>query len=200
MAITRRSILTGAVASLAGGLASAAMPRVAAAFNPARPPLEGEFARNFVVRLMPSPAQPISFGTIGEREVSIESFRGRTVLMNFWATWCPPCIGEMPQLNRVQKDLGDAGLAVVAVAQDRGGESTVSRFLKGRGLNHLIPYTDPDGDAAEAYGVSGIPTSFLIDPNGLVVGHVVGPVDWTTSAGLDLLRFYLPATTQSARS
>jgi len=197
MTIHRRSILTGALVGLAGGLVSA-ISRPVAASNPARPPLDGEFARSFVVRDKPSPAQSIGFGTVGDRQVSIDSFRGQTVLLNFWATWCPPCIGEMPHLNCLQRELGDAGLAVVAVSQDRGGEATVSRFLKSRGLSHLAPYTDPKGDVADAFGVGGIPTTFLIDPGGLIVGHLVGAVDWASPAGLDLVRFYLPSETLSA--
>jgi thiol-disulfide isomerase/thioredoxin len=188
---SRRSFLT-ALAGLGSGLASAGWPPRLAAADPGPPPLAGEFSTYFILHKTPLPALPVRFGTVGGKTLTIEDFRGRTVLMNFWATWCQPCLVEMPSLDRLQEELGEAGLSVVTVSQDRGGETAVIPYFEQNRLTHLIPYTDPLGMLAEAYGIRGLPTSLLIDPKGLVQGHLEGPADWASPEGLDLVRHYLP--------
>ena len=197
MPITRRSLVAGVVGGLAGGLAgglplAAWPPRFAAAADRGPPPLAGEFAQYFIVHQTPMLAPPVPFNSIGGQRVTIQDFRGKTVLLNFWATWCAPCVVEMPSLDRLQEELGNDGLAVVTAAQDRGGETAVVPYFQQHGLTHLIPYTDPQGQLADAYGIRGLPTSLMIDPDGWVVGFMEGPADWASPEGLDLVRFYLP--------
>jgi len=177
---------------MAGALALAALPPRLAAADRGSPPLAGEFKQYFIVHRTPLLAPPVGFGSVGGKQVSIQDFRGKTVLLNFWATWCAPCVVEMPSLDRLQEELGGQGLAVVAVSQDRGGETAVVPFFEQHRLTRLIPYTDPKGLLADAYGIRGLPTTLMIDPEGWVVGFMEGPADWSSPEGLDLVRHYLP--------
>jgi len=182
------------VGGLAGGLALAlGSPRLAAAADRGPPPLAGEFAKYFTVHPTPLLAPPVPFGSIGGGTLTIADFRGKAVLMNFWATWCAPCVVEMPGLDRLQEELGSEGLAVVTLSQDRGGETAVVPFFEQHGLTRLIPYTDTQGRVADAYGIRGLPTSLMIDAEGKVVGFLEGPADWASPEGLELVRFYLPS-------
>ena len=191
--LSRRSLVAGMMGGLAGALSLAALPpRIAAAADRGPPPLAGEFAKYFIVHETPMLAPPVAFNGIGGQSTSIPDFRGKTMLLNFWATWCAPCQVEMPSLDRLQEELAGEGLAVVTVSQDRGGETAVVPYFQQHGLTHLIPYTDPKGKLADAFGIRGLPTSLIIDPKGLAVGYMEGPADWSSPEGLDLVRFYLP--------
>jgi thiol-disulfide isomerase/thioredoxin len=109
------------------------------------PPLEGMFKDNFTLLESPVPAPQTGFLDQSGAMVTLAAFRGRVVLLNFWATWCAPCIREMPALDRLQAELGDQGLTVLAVSQDRGGAKVVGPFLDKLKLDNLAIYLDPAG-------------------------------------------------------
>jgi DsbE subfamily thiol:disulfide oxidoreductase len=109
-------------------------------------------------------------------EVVFSSFRGKPVLLNFWATWCPYCREERPQLNSIYKEYKDRGLIVVAISVDRS-VNVVRRFLRRMPADFIILH-DNNREAAERYGVFSLPTSFLIDRNGIVRNKFIGP-NWT---------------------
>ena len=118
-------------------------------------------------------------------------FRGRVVLVNLWATWCPPCVHEMPSLDRLQGALGGEGLAVLAVSVDRKGLAIVKPFLRDLAVRHLEPYVDPNGTLAAAFGMTAVPTSYLIDARGRLVGAMEGSAPWDSPEAKALLRHYL---------
>lgn len=189
MGSTRRSLLTGIGAGLA---LLAARPLVARAADRGPPPLAGEFRDYFSVLTAPRPAPLTGFiGPDGE-EITLGAFLGRVVLVNVWATWCPPCVVEMPALDRLQGALAGEGVSVVTVSQDRAGLGAVVPFFAGRQLRHLKPYSDAKGYLADALGVRGLPTSFLIDPKGFIVGGLEGPAEWDSPDAKQLVRHYLP--------
>ncbi len=119
------------------------------------------------------------------------------MLLNFWATWCAPCIREMPALDRVQAALAGEGLEVVAVSQDFAGRKVVEPFFLRLGLAHLRIYYDTGGALSRALGVAGLPTTLLIDRQGRIVGGLEGPADWDSDESIDLIRHFLahPETT-----
>lgn len=120
--------------------------------------------------------------------VGLDHFEGKVVLLNFWATWCPPCLREMPSLDRLQAALGGDVFTVVALSQDRGGRELVAPFLEKRGLANLAPYVDPTGAAAAAFGVTGLPTTILIDARGREIGRLTGAAEWDTPEAKALIR------------
>jgi thiol-disulfide isomerase/thioredoxin len=157
----------------------------------AEPPLQGVFKDNFTLLDPPVPAPQASFSDAAGRDLSLADFKGRVVLLNFWATWCAPCVREMPTLDRVQGKLGAHGLSVIAVSEDRGGLEAVGPFVKQLGLQHLEIYLDPRGTLAREFGLAGLPTTLLIDAEGRLVGGLEGPAEWDSNDALILIRYYL---------
>jgi peroxiredoxin len=107
----------------------------------------------------------------------LSDYRGQAVFLNFWATWCPPCLDEMPALERVYRALKGRGLVVVAVSLDTGPRSAVERFVKELALTFPI-LLDPRGASVRAYRLPGLPVSFLIDRKGRLVAQELGARDW----------------------
>ncbi len=189
MGPTRRSLLTGLGVGL---VALASRPWLARAADRGSPPLAGEFQQYFTVQDPPLPAPRTGFLGPDGAETNLAAFRGRVLLVNVWATWCPPCVVEMPALDRLQAQLGKEGVSVLAVSQDRGGLGTVVPYFASRQLRSLAPYSDAKGYLADALGVRGLPTSFLVDPQGRIVGKMEGPAEWDSPDGKALVRYYLP--------
>ena len=122
----------------------------------------------------------------GRRQV-LADHHGRLVLLNFWATWCGPCVEEIPSLDRLQGLRGDV-LEVVAVSVDRGGPETIDRFFDRLGIGHLAVYQDRNGAFARAFDVRSYPSTFLIDRNGQVIAALPGvAAEWDAPESLALL-------------
>jgi thiol-disulfide isomerase/thioredoxin len=141
----------------------------------------------FIPNSPPTPAPTISLVDLAGNSVSLSDFIGRLVLVNLWATWCEPCLREMPSLERMQSLLGDK-ITVVAISEDRGGSKTVAPFINKLGLKSFTTYLDPKSDAGRAFKVAGLPSSFLIDREGRVLGRVEGAVEWDSPELLGVLK------------
>ena len=113
------------------------------------------------------------------KSVSLSSFKGKPILLNFWATWCPYCREERPYLNSLHKEYKDKGLVIIAVSVDKS-EETVRKFLKKMPLDFIILH-DNDNAASQPYGVYSLPTSFTVDRNGIIKGKFLGARNWTDS-------------------
>src|SRR5487761_1250567 len=131
----------------------------------------------FVPASPPWPAPQVSFTDAAGKTLSLADFAGRLVLVNFWATWCAPCRKEMPSLERLQTRLGDK-IAILAISEDSSGQKAVAPFVARFGITALRTYLDPTSAVGRAFAVDGLPTSFLIDRHGQVVGQVVGEAQW----------------------
>jgi thiol-disulfide isomerase/thioredoxin len=113
---------------------------------------------------------------------SLSLYRGKVVLINFWATWCGPCVREMPSLASLQTKLGSQPFEVLALSQDRGGAATVKSFYTQQKISNLKVYLDQGGKAGRDLGLRGLPTSILVDATGKEVMRVEGPLAWDDSA------------------
>ena len=138
----------------------------------------------------PLPAPAISFVDLAGNTVSLSDFAGKMVLINLWATWCEPCLREMPSLGRMQSRLRDK-ITVIAVSEDRGGSKAVEPFVDKLGLKSIKTYLDPKSAAQRAFKVQGLPTSFLIDRQGRILGRVEGAAEWDTPKLLETLKSFL---------
>jgi thiol-disulfide isomerase/thioredoxin len=141
----------------------------------------------------PRPAPDARFTDRDGTPRRLADFRGRFVLVNLWATWCAPCVREMPSLDRLQAKLGSR-LAVLAISEDRGGAHVVDPFLEKLGLKTLAIYLDPKSATGEALEVSGLPTTFLIDDQGRILGHLEGAAEWDSPKMVATIERYLQGT------
>jgi len=111
-------------------------------------------------------------------ERTVNDYRGRVVLLNFWATWCMPCRIEMPDLEKLYRSLEDRGFVVVGISSDVFGARKVEPFVRKLGLTFPI-LLDPDSITTELYGAFKLPITYLVDREGNLVSRFVGPKDWT---------------------
>lgn len=125
------------------------------------------------------------------REMSLEAFRGQTVLLNIWATWCVPCRKEMPALDRLQARLGGPDFQVVPLSIDREGVPAVKVFYAELGLQALGIYVDQSGRAAAELGAVGIPTTLLVGRNGMELGRTIGPAEWDSDEVVRVLKQHI---------
>jgi thiol-disulfide isomerase/thioredoxin len=132
------------------------------------------------LRLLSSKVSPRDFSlSLLEGETkSLSSFKGKVVFLNFWATWCGPCRVEMPSMESVYKKFNDKGLEILAVNCSED-QATVRSFMKNEGFT-FPALLDLDGRVSLNYGVQSIPTTFLIDRDGMIVLRLVGSIDWDT--------------------
>lgn len=136
----------------------------------------------------PKPAPPVHFTTADGVERTLGDYAGQGVVLNFWATWCVPCVAEMPALDAMARALAAARIAVLPLSSDRGGAKAVERFYAERNIETLPILLDKRGDAARAFGAKGIPTTVLIDRNGEDRGRLEGAVNWASAGSITALR------------
>jgi peroxiredoxin len=111
-----------------------------------------------------------------DRKVALSQFRGQVVVLNFWATWCPPCVEELPSLMNMQDRMRSRGIVVVGVSIDVDNDA-YHRFLKQHGINFLT-VRDPEQKVSTIYGTTGWPETYIIDRQGLLRRKFVGAIDW----------------------
>ena len=132
------------------------------------------------------PAPDFAFPDLNGQKVSLSDHRGKVVFVNIWATWCPPCISEMPSMQKLYDRFKGENFEILAVNIDSAGHEAVAPFMKE--LNLSFPaLLDPQGNIQPLYGITGVPESFIVDREGILVEKVIGPMDWTDPK---ILRFF----------
>jgi cytochrome c biogenesis protein CcmG, thiol:disulfide interchange protein DsbE len=141
-------------------------------YSGTRPPHIGTTAPDFTVQ-------------DSDRKISLDEFRGKVIVLNFWATWCPPCVDELPSLIHMQENLKSKGVEVLAISVD-ADKSAYQNFLKTYNVN-LLTVRDPDQKSNNLYGTFMFPETYIIDRQGVLRRKFVGPIDWGTPEIVDYL-------------
>ena len=126
------------------------------------------------------------------RPVSIDDYKGKVVLLNIWATWCPPCRVEMPSMQHLHEKLAGTDFRLVAVSVDEEDSTVVNKFVRDLGLTFEILH-DQDGAIRRIYQTTGVPESFVIDRDGIIVKKIIGAADWDAPVNETLIRRLLDA-------
>ena len=177
--VTRRSILTGG--TLAAALAPG-KPRAAV-----RPGLPGGLAGLHVLT-PPRPLPPLRFRDAAGLVHTLAEYHGRGVVLNLWATWCAPCVLELPSLARLARALAGSRITVLAISADLGGAKVVERFYAAHRITDLPVLLDPEGVILHALGARGLPTTYLITPAGREAGWIEGAQGWAAAASVARVR------------
>jgi thiol-disulfide isomerase/thioredoxin len=140
----------------------------------------------------PKPPPAIAFTGPDGQAAGLSDFRGRTILVNLWATWCVPCRQEMPALDRLQGELGGRDFQVVAINVDTRNPDKPRAWLQENGIRNLAYYADPAGKLLQVLQKSGhvvgLPTTFLVDPSGCEIALLKGPAEWDSPDALAFMR------------
>ena len=136
----------------------------------------------------PVAAPDIGFTAADGSQHRLKDFAGHGMVINLWATWCAPCIAEMPALAALSKALAPDDIAVLPLSSDHGGASVVAAFFQQHGISGLPVLLDPHSAAAHAFGVQGIPTSVIIDKEGRERARLEGSADWSTPGAIKAVR------------
>ena len=146
----------------------------------------------FVYKPQPTELPALKFIDAKGQEKTLKDWQGKVVVLNLWATWCAPCRKEMPDLDKLQVELGGATFEVVALGVDRGGVKAAEKFLEQVGTKNLALYVDPTAKMANELRVIGLPATLLIDGQGREIGRLLGPADWASDDAKALIRSAMP--------
>jgi len=125
-----------------------------------------------------NPAPDVSVVSLADgKTLKLSDLKGKVVLLNFWATWCPPCREEIPSMMKLNSQMSGKPFQMVAISIDEGGKPAIESFFKQSGLS-LPTYIDASGDSTKSYGITGVPESFIIDKQGILVKKVIGGMSW----------------------
>jgi peroxiredoxin len=134
----------------------------------------------------PFPAPAFSAAALDGGTLGLAQFRGQHVLLNFWATWCPPCLEEMPSMDALYKHFKARNFVVLAISSDKEGASIVKAFIDKLRVSFPIAL-DPDGRIASVYGARNLPMSILVNPEGRVEAAAQGARDWASKEAFEII-------------
>jgi len=162
-----------------------------AAHGPDHPPPLRNNRNQFTFLEPPTPAPMTPIVDEHGSLLDLGRFRGRVVLLNIWATWCPPCIRELPALDRLQSALADRDFKIVALSIDSGDIEVPTSFVRGLGLKTLSVYLDFTAAMVDTLPLIGLPTTYLISREVTMIGYIVGEVAWDEPAAIAFLTHYI---------
>jgi thiol-disulfide isomerase/thioredoxin len=192
---TRRALLAGGGVLAAGTLAMVTLlrkpqPPVILTLAPASPSEPAKLETiAALIRTNPPVPPPDAALVDAQGEVHhLSEFAGKGLVVNLWATWCMPCVAELPSLNALARTLAGDGILVLPLSSDHGGARVVSKFYQAHGIDALPIWTDHNGEVSRAWGVRGIPTTLVIDRRGREVGRLEGGADWASDEAVGEIR------------
>jgi thiol-disulfide isomerase/thioredoxin len=173
----RRSLVAGAVALLASPALANVGPELA----------QGTLAK-FQLAKVPKPLPDLAFNDGDDKPLKLADYKGKVVLLNFWATWCAPCVKEMPSLDRLQAEMGKDKFVILPLSLDGPTKPKVAPFYRDKKLTNLGVYFDKGKKSMQALDISILPTSILVDARGREIGRLEGEADWDKSEALAMMK------------
>ena len=147
----------------------------------------GDMKKMTIANNTSSAPKTIFFDTSG-KELTLNDFKGRLTLVNFWATWCAPCRKEMPSLEVLSNQIGGDTFQVVTIATMRSSEEAVKKFFNDNNIIDLPKFRDPKGYLARASGVAALPLTILLDRNGNEISRLIGDADWAQDETIEFIK------------
>jgi len=154
------------------------------------PPTTGSFDK-FKPASKPAPVPAVEFTDANGNKINLRSLAGKFTVLNIWATWCAPCVAEMPSLEKLKETRENDHFTVITVSEDRGGKIAVDKFFKDHQLELLPRDIDPEDKLSAALALAGLPTTLLIDPQGNEIGRLEGDADWIGPDAQKLINYYI---------
>jgi thiol-disulfide isomerase/thioredoxin len=189
MAHPQRDFLPGRRSVLAGGLAALALPAFAGqAFAGVKPDMAKGAMERFKIARTPKPLPDLEIQNADDKPMKLSDFKGKVVLLNFWATWCTPCVKEMPSLDRLQAEFPKDKFLIVPLSIDGPTKPKVAPFYKDQKLANLGIYFDKGRKTMQGLDVTLLPTSILVDAKGQELGRIEGDADWDMPESIALMR------------
>ena len=133
------------------------------------------------------PAPDFTLPGLDGNKISIAEYKGKVIFLNIWATWCPPCVEEMPSMEKLYQKLKGESFEILAVSIDVSGSESVLPFMKKHKLS-FPALLDTKGDIKNLYQTTGVPESFIIDKEGIIVEKIIGPRDWASPGAIRSIR------------
>lgn len=124
-------------------------------------------------------APDFTLSDLSGKQVQLSSLKGKVVLVNFWATWCPPCREEIPSMVKLNQVMQGKNFQMLAISIDEGGKQAVQEFFRQNGVT-LPALLDTDGSVSRRYGTTGVPETFIVDGKGMIRKKVIGGVEWSS--------------------
>jgi thiol-disulfide isomerase/thioredoxin len=137
---------------------------------------------------MPTTAPDLKFTNAAGKPLTLANYKGSGLIVNIWATWCGPCVAELPTFAAISGTLGKSKILILPISVDMNGSTIVQPFYSSHGITNLPVLLDPDGTATDALNTDGIPVSIIINPQGQLVGRLDGSANWNSPATLALIR------------
>jgi len=145
--------------------------------------------KKLVVHDAPTSASNAAFNLADDAgTTTLEAWRGKYVLLNFWATWCAPCRKEMPQLDALQKQFGGSEFEVLTIATGRNSPDAINRFFEEAGIQNLPRHQDPKQGLASQMGIFGLPITVILDPEGQEIARLRGDADWSSDSAKAIVK------------
>lgn len=153
-------------------------------------PLDGEMAK-YKPSADPQVIPEITFQDAKDQPRSLKEWSGKLIVLNFWATWCAPCIKEMPSLDRLGASVDPNKVVVLALSLDRAGRTKAQEFYDKIGMKHLPLLIDKTSKSGRDFKMRGLPTTIFISPDGRELGRLEGPAEWDQAPVRALVEHYL---------
>ncbi len=156
-------------------------------------PQAADDSRVNLIKVLPQtfPITPVAFKDAKGNPTDFSQYKGKVVMVNMWATWCPPCVRELPAIARLEKKFSNDDFVVLPISIDRNGKEKVAPFLKSMGMENFTTYYDSTQELGEVFPLDTIPATFILNQKGELVAYVRTFVDWDADKAKELIQSFI---------